>query len=118
METTKIMQHLIGKPYSEVAASLRTEEDHGDCCGYADSDKSDQIAEVGAAKDAILVDVIQISYGYTDEDRVVANFIFDAGDNKGLILGYDMTAGSGSGWQYGASCELYHGDDLVAGASW
>ena len=71
--------------------------------------------------EAVLVNVVEIDYlaeDYDYSDRNVINFIFDLGDQKGLILGYDLQAGSGSGWDYGAYVTLYYDKEKVASASW
>lgn len=117
MKTEQIMQHLIGKPYAEVVALLSIEQDNGDCCGYADCEVSDYVRDIESSPSAVLKDVVRIEYD-GDFSRVVVNFIFDVGDNKGVILGYEMVAGSGSGHGYGAYCVLKCGDEEVAQASW
>jgi len=120
MKTEKIMQHLIGKTYSEVVANLSISQDDGDCCGYADVEVTDYLKDIDNADNAILFDVVKIDYNDdgSEGERVVANFIFDLGSEKGLILGYDLSAGSGSGWSYGASCTLSYNDEEVISASW
>jgi hypothetical protein len=106
------MPHLIGRTYREIVAELKIDDDQGDCCGWADCDVIDNLKDADHLKDAVLINAIQLSYD--NEERVVVNFIFSLGDANGLILGYDMKAGSGSGWAYGAYCRLLHGEDLVA----
>ena len=118
METTKIMQHLIGKTYAEVTAALRIESDDGYCCGWADCEVTDHVQAIHNSANAKLQDVVQIDYSDDYSSRVVVNFIFDIGGGEGVILGYDMEAGSGSGWTYGASCTLMYGEEEVANASW
>ncbi|MNQ86073.1 hypothetical protein D3C85_1012570 [compost metagenome] len=120
MKTEKIMQHLIGKTYKEIVQALSIEQDDGDCCGYADVDIIDAVKDLNNADNAILLDVMKIDYNDDsgDGERVVANFIFDLGDEKGLILGYDLSAGSGSGWSYGAFCSLKYNDEEIVSASW
>lgn len=120
MKTEKIMQHLIGKTYKEIVKALSIEKDDGDCCGYADVDVLDAVKELENSESAVLVDVVQIDYTeeHGEYERVVANFIFDLGEHKGLILGYDMHASSGSGWGYGAYCALKYEDETVSCASW
>ena len=110
MKTTQIMQHLIGKTYKEIVDHLRTEEDGGGCCGWSDCYIEDSLVNLKDKESAVLVDVVEINYpaeDYEYSDRNVINFIFDLGDQKGLILGYDLQAGSGSGWRYGAYVTLY-----------
>lgn len=118
MITTKIMQHLVGKTYKEVIAHLRTEEDGGDCCGWSHCDVDDNLESLEDKNDAVLVDVVEIDYDSNFDSRCVVNFIFDLGEEQGLILGYDMSAGSGSGWTYGAYVTLYYDNEDVASANW
>ena len=122
MKTTQIMQHLIGKTYKEIVDHLRTEEDGGDCCGWSSCYIEDSLVDLKDKAEAVLVDVVEIDYSDDDDsdcsDRSVINFIFDLGDKKGLILGYDLQAGSGSGWGYGAYVTLYFDKEEVASASW
>ena len=122
MKTTQIMQHLIGKTYKELVDHLRTEEDGGDCCGWSNCYIENSLVDLKDKAEAVLVDVVEIDYSDdADSDyseRSVINFIFDLGDKKGLILGYDLQAGSGSGWSYGAYVTLYFDKEEVASASW
>ena len=117
MNTEKIMQHLIGKTYPEVVGEISIKDDQGDCCGFADYEVNDGVGDKRGFKTAILHDVVKIDYDNEDGSRVVVNFIFDLGDEKGLILGYDLSASSGSGWSYGAYCQLKYGNEVVAEAS-
>ena len=120
MNVTKIMPHLIGKTYKEVVAALNIEENHGDCCGWAGHMVTDGVATV--SEDATLHEVLEIDYDSSDNDssRVVINFVFalNDGNDTGLILGYELSAGSGSGWSYGASCSLKYNNEEVATVSW
>ena len=118
METTKVMQHLIGKSYREIVDNLNIEDYPGDCCGYAEWDVTDEIAQKLNSDSAVLKDVVMIEYEEYSSDRCVVNFIFDLGEERGLILGYDLTAGSGSGWAYGAFCTLSFKDEEIATASY
>lgn len=120
MKTEKIMQHLIGKTYQEVLDGLSIKKDDGMCCGCAECDVSDFVKQIQDAKNAKLVDAIKFDYAdeLFGESRVVVNFIFDVGDNKGVVLGYDLKAGSESGFMYGAVCDLFYKDELVASASY
>ena len=121
MKTTKIMQHLIGKTYEEVSSHLNIKEDGGDCCGWSECDIDDALENLKDKSTAVLVDVVEISYSEddgSDFDRTVVNFVFDLGEQRGLILGYDLSAGSGSGYSYGAYVSLRYGDEDVAGTSW
>lgn len=120
MKVENIMQHLIGKKYKEVIKALSFEQYGGDCCGWASVDVIDAVKDLQNCEKAKLVKVVKFDYS-DDEyegDRVVANFVFDLGKEKGLILGYELSAGSGSGWSYGAYCSLNYGDEVVASASW
>ena len=121
MKTTQIMQHLIGKTYKEIVDHLRTEEDEGDCCGWSECSIEDSLVNLEDKAEAVLVNVVEIDYlaeDYDYSERNVINFIFDLGDQKGLILGYDLKAGSGSGWGYGAYVSLYYDEEEVASATW
>ena len=116
------MQHLIGKTYKELVDHLRTEEDGGDCCGWSNCYIENSLVDLKNKAEAVLVDVVEIDYSDDADadysDRSVINFIFDLGDKKGLILGYDLQAGSGSGWSYGAYVTLYFDKEEVASANW
>lgn len=114
MKTEQVMKHLVGKTYKEVVESLRVESDQGDCCGWSECAVSDMVKEIEGASDARLKHVVRIDYPEDEGERVVVNFIFDIGGGDGAILGYDMSAGSGSGWGYGAWCKLMHGDEEIA----
>ena len=116
MKTTKIMQHLIGKSYKEIVDHLRTEEDGGDCCGWSECSIEDSLVNLEDKGSAVLIDVVKIDY--IGSERAVINFIFDLGDQQGLILGYELQAGSGSGWAYGAYVTLYYDEEEVASARW
>lgn len=118
METTKIMQHLIGKTYKEVVENLLYEEGYGDCCGWSECNIEDSLESLSDKENAVLIDVVEIYYDEDDFERCVVNFIFDLGSNKGLILGYDLSAGSRSGWAYGAYVNLYYGEEEVASVRW
>lgn len=119
MKTEKIMPRLIGKSYQEVIGALSVDEDYGGCCGYADCEVSDYVKSIEGYESAVLREVVKIEYDdETDGDRVVVNFIFDIGGADGVILGYELTAGSGSGWSYGAWCTLKYGDEEIASAQW
>jgi len=120
MKTEKIMQHLIGKTYKEVVFSLSISQDDGDCCGWASIEIVDSVKDLDNCDNAVLLDVVKIDYNENsfEYERTVANFIFDLGQEKGLILGYELSAGSGSGWSYGAFCTLSYGDEEVVSASW
>jgi len=118
MEATEVMTHLYGKTYAEVVESLSVQDDQGDCCGWADCEITDEIYHLDGSDEAVLVKVIQYDYSSDCSDRCVVNFIFDLGDSKGLILGYDLSAGSGSGWSYGAFVSLSYNKEIVASVSY
>lgn len=120
MKTEKIMQHLIGKTYAEIISNLSISQDDGDCCGRADVEIQDALKDMESSHKAVLFDVVKIDYNgdEVEGERVVANFIFDIGDEKGIILGYDLSASSGSGWSYGAFCTLKYKDEEIVSASW
>lgn len=118
MKTEQVMQHLVGKTYKEVVESLRVESWDGDCCGWSECTVSDMVKEIEDASDARLKHVVRIDYPEDEGERVVVNFIFDIGGGDGVILGYDMSAGSGSGWAYGAGCKLMYGTEEVASVSY
>jgi len=118
METTKVMQHLIGKSYREIVDNLKIDDDQGGCCGYAEWEIKDEITQKLNPDSAVLKDVVRIDYNDEYQTRSVVNFIFDLGGEQGLILGYDLTAGSGSGYLYGAFCTLSFKDEEIATASY
>ena len=116
MKTEQVMPNLIGKTYKEVVEALSVDSWDGDCCGWSDCEVSDMVKDIEGASEARLKHVVKIDYEEDEGDRVVVNFIFGIGGGDGVILGYDMSAGSGSGWAYGAGCRLMYGDEEVAGA--
>ncbi|MCA7959472.1 hypothetical protein [Burkholderia multivorans] len=118
MKTETTLHHLIGKTYKEVVAALSVTEDEGNCCGWSDHAVADCLKDLEGKDAAVLVQVVKIEYDEIDSDRVALNFIFDLGDKKGLILGHELSAGSGSGWHYGAHCTLHFNGEEIASASW
>jgi hypothetical protein len=120
MQTKKVHRHLLGKSYQEIIYALNIVEDNGDCCGWTQCKDQDSLTNLPLKdKDrAILVDCILISYPEEHSSREVLNFIFSLDGDDGLLLGYDLSAGSGSGWHYGASVSLRYKDELLAKASW
>lgn len=120
MNTYKVHQDLVGLSYHEIVDHLKIEEDGGDCCGYADWEVTDLPSDVGPDS-LILKDCVQIDYptqGYGTGARSVLNFIFTCKGKGEAILGYDLTAGSGSGWSYGAYVKLSLGDKELLEVSW
>ncbi|WP_186187942.1 hypothetical protein [Burkholderia gladioli] len=118
MRTETVLHHLVGKTYKEVVDALSTTEDAGDCCGWFDHTETDALKDLEGKESAVLVSVVKIEYDVSEGEHVVLNFIFDLGDKKGLILGHDLSAGSGSGWHYGAYCTLRFNGEEIASASW
>lgn len=117
MKTIKVHQDLIGNSYDEIKEALHIVDDQGDCCGYASCDTTSVIPEGVDVSKLFLKDCVSISYDDEYSDRVVLNFVFTDGDGE-LILGYDLSAGSGSGWSYGSYVKLYLGERELASASW
>jgi len=118
MKTETILHHLEGKTYKEVVDALSVTEDKGDYCGWSDHAVADGLKDLADKEKAVLVNVVKVEYEEGEWDRVVLNFIFDLGDKKGLILGHVLSAGSGSGWHYGAYCTLRFNGEEIASASW
>jgi hypothetical protein len=123
MEVSKIMQHLIGLRYSEVIPRITSDSDGGDCCGWANVEYTDvprEIADELVEKNPALHDVVLIEYpsGEYDYDRRTVNFIFDLGDERAAVIGFDLSAGSGSGWAYGAYASLKYDGEEIANASY
>lgn len=122
MKTTLVHQELYGTTYAEVVAGLNIKENQGGCCGWADSVVEDELAQLSEAEkgEAKLVACVLVEYDdETDtSSRVVCNFLFNTDDKIGLLLGYDLSAGSGSGWSYGAYVSLNFLDQEIASASW
>lgn len=117
MQTTKVHQDLIGKSYNEIVAAIKIDEDNGGCCGYAQCDEVSAIPSHVSTDALVLKDCVEIEYDERDEDRKVLNFVFTDGEGE-LILGYELRAGSGSGWSYGAWVSLSLEDREICGASW
>lgn len=117
METTKVNQHLIGLSYNDIVPKLEFIENEGDCCGYASYDVVSELPEGTSTNNLVLKDCVQIQYDKEYADRCVLNFVFSAPEGE-LILGYELTAGSGSGWTYGAFVKVKLNDEVLAAASW
>lgn len=122
MKTEAILHNLVGKTYREVVEAISITEDQGDCCGWSGDAVTDLLKDLEGKDAAVLVAVMKIEYEEHENpelcDRVVVNFVFDLGDKKGLILGHELSAGSGSGWGYGAYCTLHFNGEEIASASW
>lgn len=117
METSKVHQDLIGKNYNEIKEALNVVEDQGDCCGYASCDSTSVIPEGVDVDKLSLKDCVSITYDDEYSNRAVLNFVFTDGEGE-LILGYELSAGSGSGWSYGSYVKLCLGERELASASW
>ena len=119
MKTERVHQDLIGKSYSDIVSKLKITEDHEDCCGYASCKTTDNVIPEGVDTESlVLKDCVHIQYEIEYEsDRSVLNFVFTDGVGD-LILGYELTAGSGSGWRYGAWVTLSYEDRVLAEVSW
>lgn len=120
METTEIMQHIYGKSYFEVIDGLTVDEDQGGCCGYSVWDVTDEVLPLSDEdkNSAVLKSVVNINYGEGCGDRQVVNFVFNVPNKGDFVLGYDLRAGSGSGWGYGAYCTLNFNSEEIITASW
>lgn len=117
MLTTKVHQDLIGKTYKEIVEAIKIDEDNGGCCGYAECDEVSIIPDDVNKESLTLKDCVEIEYDDRYEDRKVLNFVFTDGHGD-LILGYELRAGSGSGWNYGAYVALRLEDKDICEASW
>lgn len=117
MNTEKVNQHLIGKSYREIVDNIEIVEDGVDCCGWAGCEIT-HMPEGVDLDSLVLKDCVQIDYAEDDFSRTVLNFVFADGNEGEVILGYELSAGSGSGWSYGAYVSLKLGDEELASASW
>lgn len=118
MKVERVHQDLIGLTYDELIKNLTVFSDDGDGCGYADVDVNDCLKDLVGNSNAILRDVTRTEYEDDSGASTTLNFIFDLGDKTGIILGYELSAGSGSGWSYGAHCTLSYKDRELAEAYW
>ncbi|QOV06291.1 hypothetical protein CPT_Maja_071 [Burkholderia phage Maja] len=118
MKTEIVLEQLKGKTYKEVVASLSAETHDGGCCGFGEHNVADVLKDIPNRDEAILVQVVRTDYDSPNAERVVLNFIFDLGESKGLILGHEIAAGSGSGWAYGATCTLFYDKEQIAQVNW
>lgn len=122
MKTEQVNQHLVGMSYNDIVPKLSVVEDQGDCCGYSSCEQKEVIPSHVDVNNLVLKDCVRISYedeedNYASGSRSVLNFVFTDG-NGDLILGYELSAGSGSGWEYGAWVELRLEDTALASESW
>lgn len=118
METNRVNQHLVGSKYEDILPKLSIFEDQGDCCGYASCEEQFTLPLDTDIAKLVLKDCVQIDYNEDyDGSRSVVNFVFTDGEGE-WILGYKLSAGSGSGWGYGAYVQLKLGDEVLAEESW
>lgn len=120
MNTTEVNQHLIGKSYEEVIGSIVVEEDNGACCGWANCEISGEPAEGIDRSILILKGVVLIERSDNDSDGQVnvLNFVFSSPEGNEVVLGYELSAGSDSGYSYGAFVRLVREGEELASASW
>ena len=117
MITTEVHRDLVGMKYEDVVQKLEIIKDDGDCCGYAEVD----VTLPENTSNLTLKSCVEIQYGYDgndDQDRKVLNFIFETPEGSELLLGYDLKAGSGSGWSYGAWVKLQLEDRVLVECRW
>lgn len=104
MQATHEYTHLIGKTYAEVIPHMEFYIDDGDCCGYATIETTADIPAPIDVSELLLEGCVRYNYESGDEDREVLNFVFvryTPETKEQLLVGYELTAGSGSGWHYG-----------------
>lgn len=116
MNTTKVYQDLIGKSYNDIVNRLEIRETEGDCCGWSSCEISNRPKKADLDT-LILKGCVLIDYSNENMSRQVLNFVF-LDEDKEVVLGYDLAAGSGSGWAYGASVTLLLDGEELAEASW
>ena len=119
METNRVNQHLIGLTYDELIPKLEFINDPGDCCGYSSCEESTAIPEGVNVHELVLKDCVQITYeSDRSSGRSVLNFVFTDKEGNEVVLGYELEAGSGSGWSYGAFIIIEHEGKTLAKESW
>ena len=96
MKTTLVNEDLNGLTYAQIVKHLNIKEDNGDCCGFA------SVSQFGEIPDNATLMFCTLTEYDTDSALSVFNFVFQTDSGECLILGYRLTAGSGSGWSYGA----------------
>lgn len=119
MNVKPVNDHLIGKTYDQIIPLLDFYEDQGDCCGYA---RWEEVGDHDLPFDLdtsllVLEGCTLIEYDDHSEGRVVHNFVFNYKGDK-VILGYELTAGSGSGWAYGAYVKMSLDNETLAEVWW
>lgn len=117
MKTTEVHKDLVGLTYNEIVTNLNILSDDGDCCGYARYDQTN-IPDGVDTDDLTLKACVKIEYDDVDEDRKVLNFIFKTSNDSEVLLGYDLQAGSGSGWEYGAWIKITLKDKELISCDW
>ncbi len=121
METTRVNQHLIGLTYDELIPKLEFIDDPGGGCGYSFCEESTAIPKGVNVHELVLKDCVSITYE-TDinfgPSRSVLNFVFTDKEGNEVVLGYELEAGSGSGWGYGAFIIIEHEGKTLAKESW
>ena len=119
MKTESVNEYLIGKTYDQIIPLLAFDEDQGDCCGFARWDKiGDHQLPVDIDTSLLVLEgCTLIEYDDIDSERVVHNFVFNYKGDK-VILGYELTAGSGSGWEYGTYVKMSLDNETLAEARW
>ena len=119
MKTESVNEHLIGKTYDQIIPLLVFDEDQGGCCGFARWDKTGDHQLPADIDTSLLVleGCTLIDYSDCDSDRIVHNFVFNYKGDK-VVLGYELSAGSGSGWSYGSYVQMKLGDTVLAQAEW
>ena len=119
MKTESVNEHLIGKTYDQIIPLLAFDEDQGNCCGFARWDKigDHQLPADIDTSLLVLEGCALIDYADHDTARIVHNFVFNYKGDK-VVLGYELSAGSSSGWVYGAYIQMKLGDTVLAQAEW
>lgn len=119
MNVTPVHEELIGMAYLDVISKIQIEDEQGDCCGYASCDEvTNEITDSVDVSTLTLKGLVEIEYDDRYNDRRVLNFIFVTPNGSELLLGYELSAGSGSGWSYGAWVSISLGDKQLSSASW
>ncbi len=119
MKTESVNEHLIGKTYDQIIPLLAFDEDQGDCCGFARWDKIGDRQLPADIDTSLLVleGCALIDYADHNTARIVHNFVFNYKGDK-VILGYELIAGSGSGWAYGAYVKMSLDNETLAEVWW
>lgn len=118
MNTIQVHEELTGKSYAEVIGKLEILTDDGECCGWAKCEQADVIPDGVDTNTLTLKSCVKIEYGEKDFSREVLNFIFTTPNGSEVLLGYELSAGSGSGWSYGAWVSIKLDGKTLAETSW